>query len=223
MTGPQACASPGHSTSTTSATRPSSNIARRAYNGATAAAQGGVARAAARAMRAHVEHQRRLGVLGYPRGPRRRDARAPPAAPRERAAPRGPRRASTAAAGVAVRRARPSRAPARSTALRAAIGDCQRCKLAGAPHQPRLRRRQPAGAADVRRRGARAPTRTPQGEPFVGRAGQLLTEIITKGMKLRREDVYIANVVKCRPPGQPQPGARRDRERASRSSPARSS
>ena len=37
-------------------------------------------------------------------------------------------------------------------------------------------------------------------EPFVGRAGQLLTEIITKGMKLRREDVYIANVVKCRPP-----------------------
>ena len=39
-----------------------------------------------------------------------------------------------------------------------------------------------------------------KGEPFVGRAGQLLTEIITKGMKLRREDVYIANVIKCRPP-----------------------
>jgi DNA polymerase len=39
-----------------------------------------------------------------------------------------------------------------------------------------------------------------QGEPFVGRAGQLLTEIITKGMKLRRQDVYIANVIKCRPP-----------------------
>ena len=39
-----------------------------------------------------------------------------------------------------------------------------------------------------------------RGEPFVGRAGQLLTEIITKGMKLRREDVYIANVIKCRPP-----------------------
>jgi len=39
-----------------------------------------------------------------------------------------------------------------------------------------------------------------QGEPFVGRAGQLLTDIITRGMKMRREDVYIANVVKCRPP-----------------------
>jgi DNA polymerase len=39
-----------------------------------------------------------------------------------------------------------------------------------------------------------------QGEPFVGRAGQLLTDIITKGMGLSRGDVYIANVVKCRPP-----------------------
>lgn len=39
-----------------------------------------------------------------------------------------------------------------------------------------------------------------QGRPFVGRAGQLLTDIITKGMGLRREDVYIANVLKCRPP-----------------------
>jgi uracil-DNA glycosylase len=37
------------------------------------------------------------------------------------------------------------------------------------------------------------------GEPFVGRAGQLLNDII-KAMKLRREDVYITNVVKCRPP-----------------------
>jgi uracil-DNA glycosylase len=39
-----------------------------------------------------------------------------------------------------------------------------------------------------------------QGLPFVGRAGQLLTDMITKGMGLRREDVYIANILKCRPP-----------------------
>lgn len=39
-----------------------------------------------------------------------------------------------------------------------------------------------------------------QGEPFVGRAGQLLTDIIVKGMKLRREDVYIMNILRCRPP-----------------------
>ena len=39
-----------------------------------------------------------------------------------------------------------------------------------------------------------------QGEPFVGRAGQLLNNMI-KPMGLRREDVYIANIIKCRPPG----------------------
>ncbi|MBI4555961.1 MAG: uracil-DNA glycosylase [Candidatus Hydrogenedentes bacterium] len=38
------------------------------------------------------------------------------------------------------------------------------------------------------------------GKPFVGRAGQLLTDIIEKGMKLKRRDVYICNVIKCRPP-----------------------
>lgn len=39
-----------------------------------------------------------------------------------------------------------------------------------------------------------------EGRPFVGPAGRLLTQIIEKGMGLRRGDVYICNVVKCRPP-----------------------
>jgi DNA polymerase len=39
------------------------------------------------------------------------------------------------------------------------------------------------------------------GRPFVGRAGELLSDMIVKGMKLRREDVFILNAVKCRPPG----------------------
>jgi uracil-DNA glycosylase len=43
-----------------------------------------------------------------------------------------------------------------------------------------------------------------QGEPFVGRAGQLLTKII-EAIQLRRSDVYIANVIKCRPPGNRNP------------------
>ena len=83
--------------------------------------------------------------------------------------------------------------------LRAAIGDCQRCKLcSGRTHivfgvgNPRARLmfvgEGPGRDEDL------------QGEPFVGRAGQLLTDIITKGMGLNREDVYICNVVKCRPP-----------------------
>jgi DNA polymerase len=43
-----------------------------------------------------------------------------------------------------------------------------------------------------------------QGEPFVGKAGQLLTRMIG-AMGFRREEVYIANVVKCRPPGNRDP------------------
>ena len=83
--------------------------------------------------------------------------------------------------------------------LRAAIGDCQRCKLcAGRTHivfgvgNPQARLmfvgEGPGRDEDI------------QGEPFVGRAGQLLTDIITKGIGIKREDVYICNVVKCRPP-----------------------
>lgn len=44
-----------------------------------------------------------------------------------------------------------------------------------------------------------------QGIPFCGRSGDLLTDIIVKGMKLRREDVYICNVIKCRPPNNRDP------------------
>ena len=46
-----------------------------------------------------------------------------------------------------------------------------------------------------------------QGIPFVGRAGKLLTDMIEKGMGLRRDEVYICNVVKCRPPGNRTPEA----------------
>jgi uracil-DNA glycosylase len=83
--------------------------------------------------------------------------------------------------------------------LRAAIGGCQRCKLwSGRTHIV-------FGAGNPKAKLmfiGEGPGRDEdlQGEPFVGRAGQLLTDIITKGMGLRREDVYIANVVKCRPP-----------------------
>jgi len=44
-----------------------------------------------------------------------------------------------------------------------------------------------------------------QGVPFVGRAGQLLTKIIAGGMHMRRQDVYICNILKCRPPGNRNP------------------
>jgi len=44
-----------------------------------------------------------------------------------------------------------------------------------------------------------------QGEPFVGRAGKLLTDIVEKGMGLTRDQIYILNILKCRPPGNRNP------------------
>ena len=83
--------------------------------------------------------------------------------------------------------------------LRAAIGDCQRCKLCSG------RTNIVFGVGNSHAKlmfVGEGPGRDEdlKGEPFVGRAGQLLTDIITKGMGLKREDVYICNVVKCRPP-----------------------
>jgi DNA polymerase len=89
-------------------------------------------------------------------------------------------------------------------ALRAYIGDCQRCKLAGGRTHLVFGVGN-ANAALMFVGEGPGHDEDVKGEPFVGRAGQLLTEIITKGMKLRREDVYIANVIKCRPPNNRNP------------------
>ena len=83
-------------------------------------------------------------------------------------------------------------------ALRAHIGDCTRCRLSGT--RTNLVFGVGSPDADLMFIGE-APGRDEdvQGEPFVGRAGQLLTDII-KAMKPSRDQVYIANVIKCRPP-----------------------
>jgi uracil-DNA glycosylase family 4 len=82
--------------------------------------------------------------------------------------------------------------------IREDIGDCTRCKL----HRGRTKIVFGTGNpnADLMFVGE-GPGRDEDlsGEPFVGRAGKLLTDMI-KAMGLQREDVYIANVVKCRPP-----------------------
>ena len=82
--------------------------------------------------------------------------------------------------------------------IREDIGDCTRCRLhkgrknivfgVGNPNAELMFVGEGPGADEDQ-----------QGEPFVGRAGQLLNNMIS-AMGLRREDVYIANVVKCRPP-----------------------
>ena len=82
--------------------------------------------------------------------------------------------------------------------IRADIGDCTRCRL----HRRRTNIVFGVGnpKADLVFVGeGPGHDEDVQGIPFVGRAGQLLTQII-EAMGLRREDVYICNVIKCRPP-----------------------
>ncbi len=82
--------------------------------------------------------------------------------------------------------------------IREELGDCTRCRLC------ETRKSIVFGEGNPQARlmfVGEGPGRDEdiQGRPFVGRAGQLLTKII-QAMKLKREDVYICNVVKCRPP-----------------------
>jgi len=97
-------------------------------------------------------------------------------------------------------------------AIEAQIKDCSRCKLSISRNKLVFG----SGPADARivfvGEGPGA-DEDDQGLPFVGRAGKLLTAMINNtaregGWALRREDVYITNVVKCRPPGNrtPEPG-----------------
>jgi uracil-DNA glycosylase family 4 len=100
----------------------------------------------------------------------------------------------------------PSMAPAGDSLLRIIedIGDCKRCRL----HEGRKKIVFGSGNGEAKLvfvgEGPGADEDT-QGLPFVGRAGQLLTQMIEgtagkEGIPIKRPDVYICNVVKCRPP-----------------------
>ncbi len=89
--------------------------------------------------------------------------------------------------------------PAALQAIRDDIGDCTRCRL----HKGRKNIVFGVGNvnADIMFVGeGPGADEDEQGEPFVGRAGQLLNNMIS-AMGIQRQDVYIANIVKCRPPG----------------------
>ena len=85
-------------------------------------------------------------------------------------------------------------------AIREDLGECTRCRL-----HKQGRKQIVFGVGDSRAElmfigEAPGADEDSQGEPFVGRAGQLLNNMI-KAMGLRREEIYIANIIKCRPPG----------------------
>jgi DNA polymerase len=89
--------------------------------------------------------------------------------------------------------------PTALAAIRSEIGDCIRCRLS--ERRNTIVFADGNSDADIMFVGeGPGADEDEQGLPFVGKAGQLLNNMIT-AMGIRREDVYIANVVKCRPPG----------------------
>jgi uracil-DNA glycosylase len=83
--------------------------------------------------------------------------------------------------------------------IRRDLGDCQRCKLAGGRKHIVFGQGNPHAELVFVGEGPGA-DEDEQGLPFVGRAGQLLNRML-QSVGIRREDAYICNVVKCRPPG----------------------
>ena len=134
--------------------------------------------------RTHLEFFGELGVEGFRRESEWRARAAEPTEPSE---PSEPIRVFTSQAEALSR-------------LKVEIGpDCQRCKLhALGRHQVVFGVGNPNADLMFVGEGPGADEDI-QGEPFVGRAGQLLTKII-EAIGMTRQDVYIANVIKCRPP-----------------------
>jgi uracil-DNA glycosylase family 4 len=87
--------------------------------------------------------------------------------------------------------------------IREDLGECTRCKLHGTRHKIVFGDGSPKAELVFVGEGPGA-DEDAQGLPFVGRAGKLLTQMI-EAMGLQRKDVYICNVVKCRPPENRQP------------------
>src|SRR5689334_7523581 len=165
-----------------------------------------------RELRAWLEREMALGLDVVPRPSAARSVPVPPRQTPEA----GVSRAAEPAVPAATRPVAPAsalsqvlvepeiRAASSLEALREVLGDCRRCKLCkgrtnivfgvGSPSARLMFVGEGPGEDEDRK-----------GEPFVGKAGELLTTIITNGMGLARSDVYIANVVKCRPPNNRDP------------------
>lgn len=161
-----------------------------------AASQGDSARKR-RAVRQRLESLAAAGVKQLPKAKRRAAV----------AKPSQPATAATVPGKPSVAAARPS-TPATPAAndvaaqlavIQREVAACTRCS-----HLAQTRTQTVFGVGNLRPRlvfvgEAPGADEDRQGEPFVGRAGQLLTKII-EASKMRREDVYICNVLKCRPP-----------------------
>lgn len=153
----------------------------------------------------------------------RRDAPVAAVAPPESPAPRVAEPAARAAPPVVAPPPRPVAAPPPAVlapiaapaaievpadwdALRAMVSTCQRCKLCRTRTQTVFGVGPTTAPLMVVGEGPGA-DEDAQGEPFVGRAGKLLDEMLRSIGRTRADNTYIANVVKCRPPGNRDPEA----------------
>jgi uracil-DNA glycosylase len=152
----------------------------------------------------HLKFYKSLGVEWVKASP------AKPAKPGKRPAAAAPRSAPKAAAPTApetktfttMRETLPASQESLES-VRNDLGDCRRCKLAGSRTNIVFGFGNPR--AELMFIGeAPGADEDEQGLPFVGRAGQLLTKII-EAIEMRRQDVYICNILKCRPPGNRNP------------------
>lgn len=169
------------------------------------------------ALTAHLEALRANGVKGFDCAPetlRKLESLAAvlQASPKPATAP--PKAEAPVAVPSAMPEARatapnsgtlPAKAAATETLedIRRDLGDCKRCGLCQGRHNIVFGVGNPKAKLVFVGEGP-GHDEDMQGIPFVGAAGQLLTKII-EAMKLTREDVYICNVVKCRPPGNRNP------------------
>jgi uracil-DNA glycosylase len=163
--------------------------------------------ALAQALRAHAEWQADTGATGVPRSARTA-AGTPAKAASSR--PRGPEVAAAqptappppAPADAAVP-TDPAERAARLVELAEEVRVCQKCDLCRARKQAVFARGNRSADLCFVGEGPGA-DEDEQGEPFVGRAGQLLDKMIV-AMGYARDDVYICNIVKCRPPNNRKP------------------
>jgi DNA polymerase len=140
-------------------------------------------------LRTHLEYQKALGVrvieMVSPGRPGTVPMQAPRPVPAPEAEPSVKKPHADTVSGLA--------------AVRAELGSCTRCKLHKGRTNIVFGEGKP-GAVLVFVGEVPGLEEDREGRPFVGPAGQLLSDIIVKGMKLKREDVYLCNIVLCRPP-----------------------
>ena len=144
---------------------------------------------------AYLEELRESGIEGFPADTSYETLQHAPLAPAPKEAEPGPAPAKPSSEGAV------HHEPLEG--IRKNLGDCKRCKLGATRKNLVFGTGNPKARLVFVGEGPGA-DEDEKGEPFVGDAGRMLNRIIT-AMGLRREDVYICNVVKCRPPGNRNP------------------